>query len=61
MSYVTRRKRVVVVDGKELDLGVYRLSDWLQPDCYAVSKLLIDKVMEKWLKEGGGADPRASH
>jgi hypothetical protein len=61
MSFVTKRKRVITVAGKELDLDTYRLSDWLQPDCYSVSKLLIDKVMEKWLKEGGGADPRASH
>jgi len=52
MSFVTRRKRVVVVNGRELDLGTYRLSDWLQPNCYAVSKLLMDKIMDKWINLG---------
>jgi hypothetical protein len=47
MSFVTKRKRVVVVGGKELDLGVYWLRDWIQPQCYAVENL-IDKVMDKW-------------
>jgi hypothetical protein len=53
MSFVAKRKRVITVAGKELDLGVYRLSDWLQPDCYAVAKELMDKVMDKWNSLGG--------
>jgi hypothetical protein len=48
MSFVTRRKRVIVVNSKELDLGTYYLKDWLQPNCYAVANQLIGKVMEKW-------------
>jgi hypothetical protein len=48
MSFVTKRKRVVVVGGKELDLGTYYLRDWLQPSCYVVANQLISKVMDKW-------------
>jgi hypothetical protein len=47
MSFVTRRKRVITVAGRELDLGTYHLRDWLQPSCYAI-ETLIDKVMDKW-------------
>jgi len=50
MSFVAKRKRVVKPEGKpEVDLGVYRLREWLQPECYAVAKELLDKVMGKWL------------
>jgi hypothetical protein len=48
MSFVAKRKRVVVVNGKELDLGTYYLRDWLQPSCYAVANQLVGKVMDKW-------------
>jgi len=49
MSFVTKRKRVVKPEGKpEVDLGVFRLRDWIQPNCYAVAKEVIDKVMERW-------------
>jgi len=48
MSFVTRRKRVIVVNSKELDLGTYYLRDWLQQSCYAVANQLIGKVMDKW-------------
>jgi hypothetical protein len=60
LSFVAVRKRVIKPEGKpEVDLGVYQLSDWLQPDCYAVSKLLIDKIMEKWVNLGGEAQKSA--
>jgi len=51
MSFVTKRKRVITVAGKELDLGTYYLRDWLQPQCYAIQELL-NKVMNKWSSLG---------
>jgi hypothetical protein len=48
LSFVAKRKRVISVAGKELDLGTYYLRDWLQPNCYAVANQLVGKVMEKW-------------
>jgi len=47
MSFVAKRKRVIQIAGKEVDLGVCWLRDWLQPDCYAVEDL-IGKVLDKW-------------
>jgi hypothetical protein len=52
MSYVTKRKRVIVVKRNKLDLGTYYLRDWLQPDCYTIAKELIDEVMDKWIALG---------
>ena len=53
MSFVAKRKRVITLGDKEIDLGVYKLSDWLQPDSYCVAKELVDKVMAKWISLGG--------
>jgi len=45
---VTRRKRVIVVQSKTIDLGDMWLSDWIQPDCYACSKEIIDYALDKY-------------
>jgi len=47
LCFVTKRKRVIRIADKEVDLGVYWLRDWLQPRCFAVEDL-IGKVLDKW-------------
>lgn len=47
MTILTKDKRVIEFGGKRLSLGDLWLTEWIKPECYAVSNDAINKIIAK--------------